>query len=72
MNLTPTAFAIYRDGEHPINGELSTHINLRDEGGGEFIEIIQWLDGEEQKIRLEFDEIRLLVKAAQQLKGKAL
>lgn len=72
MNLAPTAFSIYRDDQHPIHGELSTHIKLCDEGGGEFIEVTQWLDGEEQKIRLEFDEIRLLVKAAEKLKGETL
>lgn len=69
MNLTPTAFAIYRDGEHPINGERSTHVRLCDEGGGSFITITQWFECEEQNIRLDFDEIELLVKATNELKG---
>ena len=68
MNIAPTAFAIYRNGEHPINGELSTHIKLCDEGGGSFVTLTQWFEGEEQNIRLEFDEIELLVQAVEQLR----
>ena len=69
MNLSPASFVIYRDEEHPINGESSTHIKLWDEGGGAFLTLTQWLDGEEQNIRLEFDEIELLVKAVKALRG---
>lgn len=69
MKISPTSFAIYRDDEHPIHGESSTRVSLTDEGGGPFIVVTQWLDGEEQTVRLEFDEIELLVQAVEQLKG---
>lgn len=68
MNIVPIAFAVYPTGECPITGDRTTHVRLCDEGGGPFISIFQWQDGEEQCIRLDPEEIEPLLATVQKLK----
>lgn len=68
MNIVPIAFAICPNNESPITGDRATHVRLCDEGGGPFISIFQWQDGEEQCVRLDFEEIEPLVAVMKKLK----
>ena len=71
MNIVPIAFALHPEDESPITGDRTTHIRLCDEGGGTFIALFQWTDGEEQCIRLDLDEIEPLIAVMKELKESA-
>lgn len=63
-----TELAVCQGKENPVFGELVTKIRLQDEAAGMFLEIVQEGNDtngyEQQVIRLEFDELREIVKAA--------
>lgn len=70
--LTMTAVVIHSRGTNPLFGEGILRIRLDDEAGGPFLVLEQEIDGEENEIRLDFEEIPLIVRAAnllQQQKG---
>lgn len=67
MKLVPTSFALHPEDECAITGDRTTHIRLCDEGGGPFVAIFQWQDGEEQCIRLDFEEIPQILSAVNKL-----
>ena len=58
---TITAMAIHPAHSSPVFGEMTTRITLNDEAAGPFFEITQ----EEHTIRLEVDELRALLAAAE-------
>lgn len=50
--------------------ERATYVELMDEGGGQFIELVQYDDGHnEQKLRIEFDEFEHICEVIAALKG---
>lgn len=68
-NLTPITYSIHREGDSPMFGESSIHVSLEDEGGGEFLIITQNSDNPEAGvIRLDFEELPLILEAAKLLK----
>ena len=68
MKLTVTEVSIHKENESPVFGELVTQVKLGDEGGGEFIRIIQHNDTECNEIRLDFGEIEYIMKAIEMVK----
>jgi len=68
MKLTVTEVTIHKENESPVFGELATHVKLDDEGGGEFIKIIQHNDTGCNEIRLDFEDIEYIMKAIEMLK----
>jgi hypothetical protein len=68
MKLTVTEVTIHKENESPVFGELVTHIKLDDEGGGEFVKIIQHNDIVRNEIRLDFNEIEHVLKAIEMIK----
>ena len=62
---TVVAIAVHREGESPIHGEGVTTIRLDDEGGGSFLVLTQGTD----ELRLDPDEIRVVLEAAERLAG---
>jgi hypothetical protein len=71
MKLTTTEISVHKEDHNPIFGEIVTRVKLRDEGGGFFVNLIQINDHGEQVIRLDFNEIDLIVKAINILKEGA-
>lgn len=69
--LTITSFAIHRPGINPVFGEGVTHVSLADEAAGFFIEVKQIENHGEQCLRLEWDELDMLVMAGKQLLSQA-
>lgn len=68
MKLTVTEIAVHKENESPVVGDLVTYVKLDDEGGGEFIRIIQHNDTECNEIRLDFGEIEYIMKAIEMVK----
>lgn len=69
MKLTTTEVSIHREGESPLFGELTTKVNLGDEGAGLFICISQDTDDGVSIIRMDFNEVEYLIKAIIMLKA---
>lgn len=69
--LTITSLAIHRPGINPVYGEGVTHVSLADESAGFFLEVKQIEGHGEQSIRLDPDELDLLVVAAKKLLHQA-
>lgn len=61
--ITPIAMAVYPGHEDPIYGREVTHVELEDEGGGQFIVLKQ----EDQRLRVELEELEQILIAARQL-----
>lgn len=68
MKLTVTEIAVHKENESPIFGDIVTHVKLDDEGGGEFVKVIQYHDTQMNEIRLDFNEIEFILKAIEMLK----
>lgn len=65
---TILTISIHSKDESPIFGMSSTHVSLDDDGGGPFLILKQCNDHiQNGEIRLEFDELPLIMEAAQQL-----
>lgn len=63
MQLTITEISVHSEKDHPIFGDLVTHVKLDDEGGGLFIKLIQHTDDSTDVIRIDFNELPHIVKA---------
>ena len=63
--------AVHRDTENPVFGEGNTYVSIDDEAGGPFIVIEQDMSDfhnqHENKIRLDFQELEEITKAAKML-----
>lgn len=62
---TPIVIAAHRDDESPIFGDHTTHVTLRNEGGGPYVNISQL--GTEDGVDLQLDELGAVVEAARGL-----
>ena len=60
---TITAMAIHPPHSSPVYGEITTHITMVDEAAGPFFEVTQ----DDKTLRLEVDELRALVAAAESM-----
>lgn len=67
LQTTINAIAIHRAGDSPIFGESATIVRLDDEGGGPFIVIEQFTDTQPSVIKLDPDEITLVMRTASRL-----
>lgn len=66
--LSTTTYVIRRSGKSPVFGEHNITISADDEGGGMFATISQEdEDGDTNRIKLDFDELPLFVKAIKAL-----
>jgi len=59
--ITMIKASVHRSKESPIYGEMATHIELTDEGGGEFFEIASLVDEGTGKVRADMDEIDAII-----------
>lgn len=71
--ITPIKLCVHMKKANPIFGEQVTYVSLDDEAAGPFIVLEQ--DNEDvqgiSKIKLDFDEIPMLLKAIEQLQKAA-
>ena len=63
LRTTITAMAIHPANSSPVFGEMTTHIAMVDESAGPFFEVTQ----DDKTLRLEVDELRTLVAAAEKM-----
>ena len=64
---TINAIAIHRTGDSPIFGESTTIVRLDDEGGGPFIVIEQLTDTQPSVVKLDPEEVALVMRTASRL-----
>lgn len=65
---TILAISVHKSNESANFGEGATHVCIDDEGGGPYLILKQSNDWSENgEIRLEFEELPLIVEAANQL-----
>ena len=64
---TVVAIAVHRDNESPIYGESVTTVRLDDEGSGPFLLLSQTPPCGTMTLRLDLDELRLVLQAAETL-----
>lgn len=67
LRITPIKFAIHRQGDNPIFGEQVITIALEDEAGGPFF-VVESNQESGDGLRIDDDELELLVKAGRKLK----
>lgn len=60
---TTMKIAIHRKGDNPDHGEGVTYIEVADEGAGAFLELSQ----DDQKIRIDPEELDLIVSEAKKM-----
>lgn len=65
--VTMTQFAIHREDENPVFGDNVTRVALEDEGGGCFLVLSQVDYNGENKIRIDFSELDVILKTAKEL-----
>ena len=58
--------AIYVDGNNPISGDVAVHVSVEDEGGGAFL-VIETVDDDCGKIRIDLDELEAVLVAAREM-----
>ena len=68
MKLTVTEIAVHKENESPVVGDLVTYVKLMDDGGGEFIKLVQYTETDVDEIRLDFNEIEHVLKAIEMIK----
>lgn len=68
MKLTVTEIAVHKENESPVIGDLVTYVKLIDDGGGEFIKLVQYTETDVHEIRLDFGEIEYIMKAIEMIK----
>lgn len=68
MKLTITEIAVHKENESPVVGDLVTYVKLMDDGGGEFIKLVQYTETDVHEIRLDFNEIEHVFKAIEMIK----
>lgn len=64
---TITQITLHHAGDSPVFGNSCTTVTLDDESGGWFLRIEQESDQHMGSIRVELDELRELLKIAEQL-----
>ena len=64
---TVVAIAVHRANDNPIYGDGVTTVQLEDEGSGPFLSLSQDFNDGKQTIRLDFDELLIVMKAATKL-----
>lgn len=69
LKKTMVSVAIHRDDESPIYGENTTVVSLDDEGAGQFVTIRQTAQLHSSEIRLDPEEVPVVLDAAQKLLG---
>ena len=67
LQTTITAIAVHMPDESPIFGERTTTIRLDDEGGGPFIVIEQLTDTQPSVVKLDPEEVALVMRTASRL-----
>lgn len=67
VQTTINAIAIHRAGDSPIFGESTTIVRLDDEGGGPFIVIEQATPAQPGVVKLDPDEIAIVMRIARRL-----
>jgi len=63
---TPIAVSVHRADESPIFGEGATHIKVKDEAGGPFIELVQH-NPDATVLRFDIEELELVAAEARKL-----
>lgn len=63
MKLTITEIAVHKENESPVVGDLVTYVKLMDDGGGEFIKLVQYTETDVHEIRLDFKAIEMIKEA---------
>lgn len=66
IKITPLCLSVHHDDESPILGKYSTHVSIEDEAAGPFI-VLRQPRAESGEVRLEPDELDVVIEAAQQL-----
>lgn len=64
---TITQFTLHRESESPVFGEDNIDVRLQDEGGGYFLELKQVNSNGEAQIRIDFEELELILNKAREL-----
>lgn len=67
VQTTINSIAIHRAGDSPIFGESTTIVRLDDEGGGPFVVIEQATATQPGVVKLDPDEITIVMRAASRL-----
>jgi len=69
LRITPIKYSIHRQGDNPIFGEQVITIALEDEAGGPFF-VVESNQPSGDGLRIDDDELELLVKAGRKLKAE--
>jgi hypothetical protein len=69
LRITPIKFAIHRQGDNPIFGEQVITIAIEDETGGPFF-VVESNQASGDGLRIDDDELDMLVKASRRLKAE--
>lgn len=65
LRVTPVCVAVHREGESPVFGEGTTHVQLEDEGGGAFVILRQFGEHEKEgELRFDVDELQVVAREA--------
>jgi hypothetical protein len=62
--------SIHPENVNPIFGEQATHVSIKDEGGGPFIELSQERDDKDKCVRVDMDELEIITAEAKKLIGQ--
>lgn len=63
---TITAISVHKVGDHPYLSREATNVRLVDEGGGCYVELEQ----DDQSVRLDFDEVEMIVQAISKIRAQ--
>jgi len=64
--LRATRYTVMRSDE-PIFSEHATHVEIEDDGGGEYIKIIQSFEKEDNMVKIDPDEWKAIKSAIEKL-----
>ena len=65
LRVTPLCVAVHQEGESPVFGEGTTHVQIEDEGGGAFVVLRQFGDHEKEgELRFDIDELQVVAREA--------
>lgn len=65
IRVTPLCVAVHREGESPVFGEGTTHVQIEDEGAGAFVILRQFGDHEKEgELRFDSDELQVVTREA--------
>lgn len=63
----PLKYSMFYEKDNPVFGESATHISIDDEAGGGYIVLEQFSDDGTQKLRLNLNELKELLRIANKL-----